>query len=159
MAWPASRGRYRDRHGRSLGLLAAAQVVGFSQRARSDIVHLVDQARHFGERRGRGGRQATCAGDELEAAGARPHQQRLQDAVLLNRLHERRKIARLGRPGNVDVADGNQPHLRGDRSRRQLIHVVRVVPHAKPGRQALTRERGRGEVVSRQNASGRAGGT
>ena len=109
---------------------------------RAGLVHLMDDAGDFDEAGGRGGRAAAVAGDELEASRARPHVQRLQDAVLPDRLHQRLDLTRVDRARGVDVARAAAAapaapcHATG-----QLIDVVSVVSHAEAGRKPLTRER------------------
>ena len=119
-----------------------SQVVGVGNRARPGLVHLVDDTGDVDQAGGRGRRATAVAGDELEASRARPHVQRLQDAVLLDRLHQRLDLTRVDRARRVDVAERQQPHVRRRATRRgQLIDVVSVVSHAEAGRKPLTRER------------------
>ena len=155
--------RYVHRwRGCSHGRLGDAEVVGFGQRTCARVVRLVDQARHLREpgccRRG----EASRAGNQLEAPGTRTHQQRLEDAVFPDGADQGAKVAAIGRTRAVDVPQGDEPHLRRGAARRQLIHVMRVVLHAKPGRQALALIRfvkpRRSEMILGKKAPGRAGG-
>jgi hypothetical protein len=76
--------------GRAGDRVLRRQIGRFEQLARLLLVHALDQAGHLAEAGGNGRGQPLAAGDEAIAPAARLHQDRLQHAVPLDRLDERR---------------------------------------------------------------------
>ena len=75
----------------ALGLLDwvevfALQIFHERQLERRSVVHVADDDRHLGQAGHLRGAPTAFAGDEFVTALARPHDQRLHDAVLADRL-------------------------------------------------------------------------
>ena len=75
----------------TLGLLDrvkvfALEILDKRQLERRSVVHVADDDRHLGQAGYLRGSPAALPGDELVAALARPHNQRLHDAILADRL-------------------------------------------------------------------------
>ncbi len=107
----------------ALGLLDRVEVAALDvldQGGLDDllVVEVDDADRHRGQPRRLGGPQPPLAGDELEALALLPHDQRLEDAVGLDALAQRRQLvvveglARLERVA-VDGVQRHQRHLDG----------------------------------------------
>ena len=92
------------------------------------------EARHVREARGQCRGQTPGPRDQMVAARVPANEQRLQQAEARDRTDQGRQVAARARPRAVDLRDRNQLDLRDGRL-RELLDVVRVVTHAKAGRQ------------------------
>jgi hypothetical protein len=128
----------------TVGLFESAQVLALKvldQRELHDlgVRRVAHDARQLGQTDLDRGAIATLAGDDLEASVHGTHEQGLEDPVLAHRRDQLREVAdllaRLAGVG-LDVLDRDEaPHGRSTRP-AELVHVVRVVTHAKGLRQS-----------------------